>query len=111
MQRVRDLGPLRPKQDIFIKSFPSRLSEPWVRGGIRSVRAQGNGGHHENKALYVTIMMHIRVHRTQGLHRCASAGNLELKGEVDRFLPLTQKQSPVDGQLQMKIQFPLRELP
>lgn len=49
MWRVRDLWPFSPKQDVSIKSLPSGLREPCIRGR-KSLRVTGNGGHQEKKA-------------------------------------------------------------
>jgi hypothetical protein len=38
MQRVRDLGALRPKWDVYTKSLSSELREPHQRGGRKKVR-------------------------------------------------------------------------
>lgn len=51
VQRVRDLGTLDAKQDVIIKSFPSRLRESRRRGGRKSVRDGGDGGHWEQGLL------------------------------------------------------------
>ncbi|XP_076408128.1 uncharacterized protein LOC121822864 isoform X2 [Peromyscus maniculatus bairdii] len=43
-----------------IKFLPSELWEPHRRGARKSVRARRDGGHQENKTLYITM---IKVHR------------------------------------------------
>lgn len=40
MQRVRDVGTLIHKLDVFIKSLPSWLTEPCVREGRKAIRAR-----------------------------------------------------------------------
>ena len=51
MQRVRDLGTLNPKWDVFIKPLPSGFRElTMLREGRKCVRAREDGGHKENKA-------------------------------------------------------------
>lgn len=39
-KRVRDVGTLIHTLDVFIKSLPSWLPEPCVRGGRKAVRAR-----------------------------------------------------------------------
>jgi hypothetical protein len=86
MCRKRDLGTLSHKQDVSFK-IPF-LRAPARRGGRKSVKAKGDGGHQENKALYInSINAHLNSQRlrqhAQGLHRSALDGVLELKGEMD----------------------------
>ena len=50
-QTVRDLRILSYKWDVSIKSIPSKLKGIGRREGRKSVRARGDGGHQENKAL------------------------------------------------------------
>ena len=45
LQRVRYVGTLGPKWDVFITSLPSELRETYGRGGGEIVRASGNGEH------------------------------------------------------------------
>ena len=69
MERVRNFRTLSPKRDIFIKSLPSRISEPRGRGGRESVRARGDGGHQESKTLKINK---IKVHmNSEGLRKSA----------------------------------------
>jgi hypothetical protein len=46
MQRI-----LRPKWDVSIQFLPSVPRELCEREGRKTVRARGDGGHQENKAL------------------------------------------------------------
>ncbi|CAO2612815.1 hypothetical protein LEMLEM_LOCUS15772 [Lemmus lemmus] len=39
------------KLEIFVKSRPSELMEPHVRGGRKIIRARGDGRHQESMAL------------------------------------------------------------
>lgn len=52
---VRNLGTLNSKWDAFIKLLPSGFRESCERGGRKSVRVRGDGGHHENKALCINM--------------------------------------------------------
>ena len=49
MQIVKDLRRLSPKWDV--RSLSSELREPTGRGGRKSLRARGDEGHQETKAL------------------------------------------------------------
>lgn len=46
--RVRDLGTLSPKCDVFIKPLPSGCREHCGRGGKKIVWSSGDGGHQGN---------------------------------------------------------------
>ena len=50
-QKVRDHVTLSSKWDISIKSLLSELRKPHRRGDRKSIRASGDGGNQENKAL------------------------------------------------------------
>ena len=47
----KDLGTHSSKWDVSIKSLPSEFRESLGRGGEGNVRARGDRGHQENKAL------------------------------------------------------------
>lgn len=46
----RELGTISLKRDVFIRSLPLGLREPWRRGGRKHGRARGDGEHQESKA-------------------------------------------------------------
>ena len=50
-ERERVLGTHSSKWDIFIKFLVSGIREPCRRGDRKNVRARGEGGHQESKAL------------------------------------------------------------
>jgi hypothetical protein len=50
-QAVRELVILSPKWDVSIKSIPLELTDLCRRGGRKSLRGRGDGGHQESKVL------------------------------------------------------------
>ena len=50
-QLLRKECSLSPKWNVSIKSLHPELGEPHRKGGEKSVRVRGDGGHQENKAL------------------------------------------------------------
>lgn len=50
VQRMRDLGTLSLKWEVFIKFFPSGLSKPSKRGDRKIVRPIAGERHYKNKA-------------------------------------------------------------
>ena len=49
MQKLRDLGTLRPKTDISIEFLPSVFKELCIGGDRKSVRAKRNRRNQQNK--------------------------------------------------------------
>lgn len=78
MQRVRDFGALSSKWDVFVMPLPSRLRDPYRRGGRKSIRAGGMGVSKKLSSRHNRIDAHVNSRRpwqqTQDLHKFKSDG-------------------------------------
>lgn len=92
VQRV-DLGTLRSKWDVSIKSLALWLWEPCGTGAGKTVRARGDRGHHGEQA----GLRHTRAHTDCGRMHRACVGGLDgvigLREEV--AMNLSPKLSPI----------------
>lgn len=85
MQRMCELGIRNPKRHVSVKSLPSELTECCRKGGRKTVRARGDGGHQGNGAFWTQqgwgtyeLRDWVSMHTVCGV--CTN-GVLELKGE------------------------------
>ena len=106
MQRVRNLRILSPKRDVSIKSAPSGFRELYRRVG-KTGRSRWVEDTKESMLFRYnrdgTLMNFLRLRQCAwDLHGSATDGVLEVKG-VRSLPPPTQKLSPTDNYLQVKI--------